>query len=63
MMAGADIDPRRDRVPQDRHRRRPLTGAPTAITAAQRKEAGVDAVAEPKAKPKAEAAATAEGSA
>jgi aspartyl-tRNA synthetase len=28
----------------------PLTGAPTAITAAQRKEAGVDAVAEAKAK-------------
>ena len=26
----------------------PLTGAPTPITAAQRKEAGVDAVAEPK---------------
>jgi aspartyl-tRNA synthetase len=26
----------------------PLTGAPTPITAAQRKEAGVDAVFEPK---------------
>ena len=41
----------------------PLTGAPTAITAAQRKEAGVDAVAESKAKGEARSEAKGEAKA